>query len=103
MIVWYTWSNLSQKHPQQFLFPSYIPLIPDRKIHPGFLVDNAAGVTEGFEAFHAVVSPHSALTDTAKWHGAGSKMDDGVVDAAAAEVTQIQYFFLRFFVFAEEI
>ena len=43
------------------------------------------------------------VCDTAKWHGAGSKMDDGVVDAAAAEVTQIQYFFLRFFVFTEEI
>ena len=59
--------------------------------------------TEGFEAFHAVVSTHTALTDTAKWHGTGSKMDNGVVDAAAAEVTQIQYFLLRFFVFAEEI
>ena len=88
--------KLSQKHPQKFFFPSHILLIPDRKIHPGFFVDNAASVTEGFEAFHAVVSTHTALTDTAKWHGTGSKMDNGVVDAAAAEVTQIQYFFLRF-------
>ena len=55
-------------------------------------------MAEGLESGAAVIPTHAALTHTSEGHGTGGEMNDGVVDAAAAEVTQIQYFFLRFFV-----
>ena len=60
-------------------------------------------MAEGLESGAAVIPTHATLTHAAEGHDAGGEMNDGVVDAAAAEVTQLQYFFLRFFVFAEEI
>ena len=42
-------------------------------------------MAEGFKSNPAVVGPHAALTDTAEWHIARCKMNDRVIDTAAAK------------------
>ena len=51
----------------------------------------------------SVISAHAAFADTTERHGAGGKMDDGIVDTATAEVTAVKDFLLSSFVFTEEI
>ena len=60
-------------------------------------------MAEGEEAGFAVVGAHAALTHTAKAHGAGGQMDDGVVDAAAAIAAAGCDGINAFAVFGEEI
>ena len=80
---------LFQKHPHHLFFQSGIFLIPDRQIHPRFLIDNTAVMAEGFKPNPAVVAAHAALTDTAEWHIARCKMNDRVIDTAAAKTAGI--------------
>ena len=42
-------------------------------------------MAEGFKSNPAVVAAHAALTDTAEWHIARCKMNDRVIDTAAAK------------------
>lgn len=51
----------------------------------------------------AVISAHAAFADTAKRHGTGSEMNDGVVNTTTAEVTAVKDFLLSSFVFTEEL
>ena len=47
----------------------------------------------------SVISAHAAFADTTERHGAGGKMDDGIVDTATAEVTAVKDFLLRICLF----
>lgn len=78
-------TDLFQKAPNQLPVQSPVGLIPHGKIQPGFFVYNALIVGEGVKAVPAVVGSHAAFAEASKAHLAGGKMDDGVVDAAAAE------------------
>ena len=42
-------------------------------------------MAEGFKTLFAVIASHTASADTAESHVAGGQMNDGIVDAAAAE------------------
>ena len=68
-----------------------IRVIPHRKIEPCRFFDDAACVRERVEAFFAVVAAHAAVSYAAEGHVCSSKMDDRVVDAAAAEGAGIQH------------
>ena len=46
-------------------------------------------MAEGFKTNPAVVAAHAALTDTAEWHIARCKVNDRVIDTAAAKTAGI--------------
>ena len=60
-------------------------MVAHRKIEPGGFFDDAACVRERVEALFAVIAAHAAAAYAAEGHMRGGKMDDRVVDAAAAE------------------
>ena len=60
-------------------------LVADGEIQPVGFFDDAFIVGEGIKAFAAVIAAHAALADAAKPHMGSGKVDDGIVDAAAAE------------------
>ena len=60
-------------------------MVAHRKIEPGGFFDDAACVRERVEALFAVIAAHAAAAYAAEGHVRGGKMDDRVVDAAAAE------------------
>ena len=68
-----------------------IRVIPHRKIEPCRFFDDAACVRERVEALFAVIAAHAAVSYAAEGHVCSSKMDDRVVDAAAAEGAGIQH------------
>ena len=50
-----------------------------------------------------MIASHAAFSDTAKWHLAGSKMDNGIVDAATAKMTSGKDFLFHSRIFSEKI
>ena len=60
-------------------------MITHGQVYPVRFSDNTLEMREGFEAFPAVISAHAAVADTPEGHVRISKMDDGVIDAAASE------------------
>ena len=76
---------LFQEKPYQLFSPFSIGLIPHREIDPCLFVHDALIVCECIESCLAVVSAHTAFSEAAEAHLRGGKVDDGVVDAAAAE------------------
>ena len=50
-----------------------------------------------------MIASHAAFSDTAKWHLAGSKMDNGIVDAATAKMTSGKDFLFGSRIFGEKI
>ena len=78
------------KHADHFIMEFGIRLVTHGQIYPGFLVDNALAVGERREPGFSVVGAHAALTDTSEAHLRCRKVDDNVVDAAAAEGAVLQ-------------
>ena len=77
--------ELFQKHPNQFSVELLIRLIPHRQIQPGLFIHDALIMRKGVEACFSMIRAHAALAEAAEAHLAGGQMDDGVIDAAAAE------------------
>ena len=95
--------DLPHKHPHHLLINLPIPLIPHRKIDPGFLIYNTFIMGEGSEAVDSVVGAHAAFSEAAESHIAGCEMDENIVDAAAAETAPGSYFLGGFFVVSEDV
>jgi hypothetical protein len=66
---------------------SSVRLITHRQINPCFFIYNALIMREGLESFLSVIASHTAFPEAAKRHFAGGKVDDHIVDTAAAEAT----------------
>ena len=88
---------------EKFFVELPVRLIPHGKIQPGFLVHDALVVGKGPETFSAMIGAHSALSEAAESHFAGGKVNDRIVDAAAAESAVCSYFFRRGAVGSEDI
>lgn len=76
---------LFQEMPYHFFISLSIGLIPHREVDPCLLVHDALIVGECVESGLTVVSTHAAFPEAAEAHLRGGKVDDGVVDTAAAE------------------
>lgn len=66
---------------------SSVRLITHRQINPCFFIYNALIMREGLESFLSVIASHTAFPEAAERHFAGGKVDDHIVDTAAAEAT----------------
>lgn len=55
------------------------------------------------ESVDSVIGSHTAFTEAAKAHVAGCKMNENIVNAAAAETAPGSYFLGGFFVIGEEV
>ena len=77
------------KHSDEKIVELFIGHVAHGEVDPGGLVHDGAVVGEGLEALAAVVAAHAALTDTAEWHIARCKMNDRVIDTAAAKTAGI--------------
>ena len=77
--------NSPQKHMQElFVELACKGLVAHGQIRPRLLVHDGFVVGEGVEALLAVVAAHAALPHAAEAHLAGGRVDDHVVDTAAA-------------------
>ena len=87
----------------QFFIKLFVRLVAHGKIQPCLFVYNALVMGEGRKALPSVVGAHTALAKAAKAHLACGKVDDGVVDTAAAETAGGGYLFLELFVRGKEV
>lgn len=82
----------------QHVIQPAVGLVAHGEIQPGLLVHDALVVGEGVEAVFAVVGAHAAFAEAAEAHLTGGQVDDGVIDAAAAETAaggnQVRGFFV---------
>ena len=78
-----------------------IGLVAHGKIQPGLFVHNTFIMGESIKSGLPVISAHAAFSEPAKSHLACGKVDDGVIDASAAEAAQGGYFLHRIFVGGE--
>ena len=62
-----------------------IRLVTHGQIQPGLFIYNTLIMREGVKSGFSVISSHPAFPEAAEAHLAGGEMNDGVVDAAAAE------------------
>ena len=69
-----------------------VGLIAHRQIQPGLLVHDTFVMGKCIKSGFPVVSAHAALTEAAEAHLACGKVDDGIIDASAAEAAQRGYF-----------
>ena len=74
-----------QEKPYQLLVELVVRLVAHRQVQPSLLVHDALVMGECVKSSLAMVGSDAALPEAAKSHMAGGQMDDGVVDAAAAE------------------
>ena len=58
---------------------------------------------KGFEAFLAVIASHTAFTEAAEWHFAGSEVNDHIINTATAEATFRGDFFADGFVLGKNV
>ena len=63
----------------------FIRLVAHGQVQPGLFIYDTLFVGEGVKSGFPMISPHPAFPKAAEAHFAGGKVDDGVVDAAAAE------------------
>ena len=69
---------------QSFIQLAPIGLIAHRQIHPCLFIDDGFVMGEGIKAGFAVIGAHAAFANAAEAHFARRKMDDHIIDAAAA-------------------
>ena len=62
-----------------------IRVVAHREVEPSGFFDDAACVREGVEALFAVIAAHAAVSYAAEGHVRGGKMDDRIIDTAAAK------------------
>ena len=94
---------LFQEKTYQLFTPFPIGLIPHREIDPCLFVHDALIVAECVKSGLAVVSAHAAFPKAAETHLRGGKVDDGVIDAAAAEAAARGHFPCSLFVRGEDV
>ena len=75
----------TQEHPDQHILQAVVWHVTERKIQPGGLFYNALLMGEGVKALLAMIAAHAAVAYAAKAHAAGGEVNDGIIDAAAAE------------------
>ena len=78
-------SKSAQKETQQTGFERRIGHIADGHVDPCGFFQNAFFVAECIKALSAVVAAHAAAAHAAEAHAAGGQVNNGIVDAAAAE------------------
>ena len=78
-----------------------VGLVAHGKIQPGLLVNNAFIVGKCIKPGLSMICAHTALSEPAKSHLACGKVNDGVIDASAAEPAQGGYFLYSIFVGSE--
>lgn len=66
----------------QLIINPPVRLIPHWQVDPGLFVYNALVMGKGFEAFLAVIASHTAFTEAAEWHFAGSEVNDHIINTA---------------------
>lgn len=71
----------------QLIIDVLVGLVSHWQIRPAFFVHHAFIVGKGVKPCLAVVCSHAAFTKSAKAHGAGGKVDDGIIDTSAAKAT----------------
>ena len=81
---------LSQDLPQQFILPLPIGRIPQGHVHLRALPEHAALVGEGVKGLLAVVAAHARVPYPAERLVLAGQVEDGVIDAAAAEGAAVQ-------------
>lgn len=91
------------EHPDEKIVELFIGHVAHGEVDPGGLVHDGAVVGEGLEALAAVVAAHAAVADAAEGHVVGGQVDDGVVDAPAAERQCVQHAALHSTVFREQV
>ncbi len=69
----------------------FIRLVAHGQVQPGLFIYDTLFVGEGVKSGFPMISPHPAFPKAAEAHFAGGKVDDGVVDAAAAEAAAGRY------------
>ena len=67
-----------------FIKPTLERLVTHRKIHPCLFIYDGFVMRERIEPIRAVVSAHAAFTYTAEAHLACGKVNDNIIDTAAA-------------------
>ena len=78
-------SFLFQKEPHQFFVEPFIWLVTHGQIKPVLFIYDTFIVREGVKSGFSVICPHSAFPEAAEAHLVCGKVNDGIVDAAAAE------------------
>lgn len=91
------------EHPDEKTVDLFIGHVAHGEVDPGGLVYDGAVVGEGLEALAAVVAAHAAVADAAEGHVVGGQVDDGVVDAPAAEGAGVQDLGLGLLAAGEEV
>ena len=94
---------LAQEASQHFLFPEPVLLVPYWQIHPGLFIYNTSLMGKTCKSILSVIASHAAFSDTAKWHLAGSKMDNGIVDTSTTKMTSGKDFLFHSRIFSEKI
>lgn len=70
---------------EQFFVAWFVWLVAYRKVDPCFLIHDILVMGKSPEAFFAVVCTHAAFAKATKSHLRSGKMDQRIIDTAAAE------------------
>ena len=87
----------------QLVVDPAVRLVAHWKIQPGFLINNTLVMRERAESIQSMLGTHAALAEAAKSHIACGKVDERVVDTAAAETTVGSHFFCDGFIRCKQI
>lgn len=96
-------SKSAQKETQQTGFERRIGHIADGHVDPRGFFQNAFFVAECIKALSAVVAAHAAAAHAAEAHAAGGQVNNGIVDAAAAEGDGGEHALLQRAVFGKQV
>ena len=70
---------------EQFFIAWFVRLVAHRKVDPCFLIHDTLVMGKGSKAFFAVICTHAAFAKAAKSHLRSGKMDQCIIDTAAAK------------------
>ena len=76
----------AQEEAEDEAFEGGVGLVAEREVEREAALEDGLVVGEGVETSFAVVGTHSAVADAAEGEIRDSEVDNGIVDAATAEV-----------------